>query len=153
MSNDTILVIGYGNELRGDDGIGPRVVEAIGTAKYPGVQTRTVFQLLPELAAELVEVGMVIFVDALDDPRRIVVELVPVEAEGITDWSTHRADPRTLLALAHVIYGRTPEAWSLMVPGQNFDFSEELSPMAQENVRLAIAHIDRLIQTSHSFGE
>ena len=34
-----ILVVGYGNTLRGDDGVGPRVAEAIGKRQLPGVRT------------------------------------------------------------------------------------------------------------------
>jgi hydrogenase maturation protease len=145
-SSETILVIGYGNELRGDDGLGPRVAEAIAAANYPGVRVQTVFQLVPELAAELAEARMVIFVDALVDPSRSAVELAPVGAEEITDWCTHTADPRTLLALTRAVYGRTPEAWVLTVSGQNFAVGEGLSSVAEENARQAIARIKGLIQ-------
>jgi hydrogenase maturation protease len=146
MSNETILVIGYGNELRGDDGLGPRVAEALAGANYPDMRVRTVFQLAPELAVELAYARMVIFVDALANPSRIAVELARVEAEGITDWSTHTADPRTLLALTQAVFGWTPEAWWLMVPGRNFDFGEGLSSVAEANLCQAVARIKRLIQ-------
>jgi hydrogenase maturation protease len=145
-----ILVVGYGNELRGDDGIGPRVVEAIAAANYPGVRARTVFQLVPELAAELVEAGTIVFVDALADPSRIAVEMARLEAEEIADWSTHAADPRSLLALTRAVYGRTPEAWWLMVPGRNFALGEGLSPIAEANARRAVARLKRLIQAKTS---
>ena len=145
-SSEIILVIGYGNELRGDDGIGPRVAEAIAAVNHPDVRVRTVFQLVPELAAELAESRMVLFVDALADPSRIAVELARVEAEEIPDWSTHTADPRMLLALTRAVYGRTPEAWWLTVPGRNFAVGEGLSSIAEENVRQAITRIKRLIQ-------
>ena len=140
-----ILVIGYGNELRGDDALGPRVVEVIAAANFPGVRCGR-SSSLPELAAVLAEAEMVIFVDALANPSRSSVELAPVATEEITDWSTHTADPRTLLALTRAVYGRTPEAWWLMVPGRNFDFGEELSATAEVNMRQAIAGIKRLIQ-------
>ena len=32
-----ILVIGYGNTLRGDDGVGPKVAEAVAALALPGV--------------------------------------------------------------------------------------------------------------------
>lgn len=144
----SILIVGYGNELRGDDGIGPRVAEHIAAANYPGVRVRSVCQLVPELAAELAEARMVLFVDALADPDRTAVELTPVAAEEITDWSTHIADPRTLLALTRAVYRRTPEAWWLKVPGRGFDFGEGLSAVAEEGVRQAVARIKKLIQTT-----
>lgn len=144
---ESILVIGYGNALRGDDGIGPRVAEAIAAGSYSGVQARSVCQLLPELAAELAEAGIVVFVDALADPGRTTVGLTHIAAGKITDWSTHTADPRTLLALTQAVYQRTPEAWWLTVSGQNFDVGEGLSAIAEEGVRQAIVLLNKLLQT------
>jgi hydrogenase maturation protease len=141
-----ILIIGYGNELRSDDGLGLRVAEEIAAADYPGVRVQSACQLMPELAAELAKARMVVFVDALAVPGRVTVELTPVRAEEIADWSTHTADPRTLLALTRAVYGRTPEAWWLMVPGRIFDFGEGLSSAAEEGVLQAVAHLKKLIQ-------
>lgn len=58
------LVIGYGNELRGDDGVGPKVAEAVEAWKLAGVSVLALRQLTPELAADLAVVRRVIFVDA-----------------------------------------------------------------------------------------
>jgi hydrogenase maturation protease len=144
---ESILVIGYGNALRSEDGIGPRVAEAIAAARYPGVQVRSVSQLLPELAAELAEAGIVVFVDALADPSRTTVELTHIAAREITDWSTHSADPGTLLALTRAVYGRTPLAWWLTVPGRNLDIGEGLSAVAEAGMRQAIALLKMFLQT------
>jgi hydrogenase maturation protease len=144
---ESILVIGYGNALRSDDSIGLRVAEAIAAANYPGVQVRSVCQLLPELAAELAEARIVFFVDALEHHGRAAVELTPVAAKETTNWSTHTADPRTLLALTRAVYGRTPRAWWLTVPGRNFDVGEGLSVVAEADMRQAIALLNKLVQT------
>ena len=94
-----ILVIGYGNELRRDDGLGPNVARRIAAANYAHVRVLTCFQLVPELAADLAETPMAIFMDALDAPERSSVELQRITAEEVIDWNTHTSDPRTLLAL------------------------------------------------------
>ena len=52
----TRLVIGIGNPLRGDDGVGPLRAEQAGG--------RSVHQLTPELAAELPELEAVLFIEA-----------------------------------------------------------------------------------------
>jgi hydrogenase maturation protease len=137
-----VLVIGYGNDLRGDDGIGRRVAEAIAEAGLPGVRVRTTHQLTPELAAEIAEASRVIFVDALADSTIESVQVQQLAIEETPDWSTHTADPRVLLALTRALYGATPDAWWVMVPGRDFGFEEGLSPFANENVRRAI---DRVI--------
>lgn len=134
---DTILLIGYGNTLRRDDGIGIQVAESLAATDLPGVRVQTVHQLVPELAAELAEARAVLFVDATLDPGRIAVELTPVAAQEITDGSTHHVDPRTLLALTRAVYGRAPEAWWLTVPGQDFGFGEGLSATARRNAQIA----------------
>ena len=45
-----LLVIGYGNSLRRDDGVGPRVAEAIEELNLPGVRTLVCQLLTPEFA-------------------------------------------------------------------------------------------------------
>ena len=45
-----VLVIGYGNTLRNDDGVGPRVAEALEALQLPGVRTLSCALLAPETA-------------------------------------------------------------------------------------------------------
>jgi hydrogenase maturation protease len=141
-----ILVIGYGNELRGDDGLGPFVANSVAAANIPGVRVLSVRQLLPEFAADLAQARLVVFVDASEAWSKSVVEVRSLAAETVTDWFTHRADPRPLLALTQAIYGQTPEAWWLTASGRNFDFGEGLSGVAEENARQVLACLKRLIQ-------
>lgn len=141
-----ILVIGYGNELRGDDGLGPLVVKAVAAANIPGVRVLTARLLLPEFAADLAQARLVVFVDASEAWSESGVEVRSLAAETATDWCTHRADPRPLLGLTRTIYGQAPEAWWLTASGRNFDFGEGLSGVAEENARQALACLKRLIQ-------
>ena len=60
------LVIGIGNPLRGDDGIGWRL--AAGLAARPGLAVRCQQQLTPELAAELAAVERLLLLDAWLEP-------------------------------------------------------------------------------------
>jgi hydrogenase maturation protease len=143
-----ILIIGYGNELRRDDGLGPHVAKMIATAKYPNVRVVTCFQLVPEMAADLAEPRVAVFVDAHADPDRATVELHQVTAGAMTDWSTHAGDPGALLALTHAVYGRAPEAWWVIVPGQDFTFGEGFSAVGEGNASKAIDAIALLIRKS-----
>lgn len=140
-----ILVIGYGNELRRDDGIGLRVAGSVAAVNYPHVRVLTAFQLLPELAADLSDARLAIFVDALADPRRTNVEIQRITAEASSNWITHTGEPRALLALTRMVYGRTPEAWWVTVPGEDFGFGEGLSSFAEQTVREALDRIARII--------
>src|SRR5512140_3275946 len=94
-----LLLIGYGNTLRSDDGVGPRVIEAVAALKLPNVSTLSCDLLTPELADPISRAEQVVFVDAaLDAPRE--VQLRPLAPAGSSQIMAHAADPRTLLALA-----------------------------------------------------
>ncbi len=57
-------MIGYGNTLRSDDGVGPRVAMAVASWGWPGLKAIAVHQLTPELAEPLAAAELAIFVDA-----------------------------------------------------------------------------------------
>ena len=132
-----LLVIGYGNTLRGDDGVGPRVAETIEELLLPGVQTLVCQQLSPEHADPVSQADRVIFVDAsVEEPRAVQArELTPGKT---TQLMAHAADPSTLLALASEVFGHAPQAWCLTIPAIRMEFSEELSPEAQQGMIEAV---------------
>jgi hydrogenase maturation protease len=138
-----VLVIGYGNELRGDDGIGPRVAEAVAELRLPGVEALAVHQLTPELADRLPGVQMVIFVDAAESGSFEVQPLDPATGFGSID---HTSQPRSILSLAQAIHGASPETWFIRVPGACFDFGTSLSTKAEQGVREAVAVIAQILQ-------
>lgn len=135
-----VLVIGYGNTLRGDDGVGPRVAEAVGRLGLPGVHTLVCALLTPELADPISRAERVIFVDAAVDAPQTVQwrELQPNESSQIM---AHAADPRTMLALARDVFGRAPQAWWLTIPAVDLGFSEEFSPAVQKDFGVAVKKI------------
>jgi hydrogenase maturation protease len=141
-----VLIIGYGNELRGDDGLGPFVARGIAAAGLPGVQVRTMVQLVPELAADLADARLAVFVDASMEPSESGVELRLLTVGDALDWSTHHGAPRQLLALTRAIYGRTPEAWWVTVAGADFTFRQGLSSHAEKGAWLALDRIRALLQ-------
>lgn len=140
-----LLVIGYGNTLRGDDGVGPRVAEAVGALRLPGVSTLTCQQLSPEHAAPISLAETVIFVDAaVDAPTE--VQLRRLEPSDTSQLMAHAADPRTMLALSRDVFGHAPQAWWLTIPAVNLEFGEELTPGAQHGMNDAVKKIQSLIR-------
>ncbi|MGO8675189.1 MAG: hydrogenase maturation protease [Limisphaerales bacterium] len=138
-----LLVIGYGNTLRRDDGVGPGVAEAVAALGLPGVQTLACALLTPELAEPVARAGMVVFVDAaVDAPREVQLRrLEPADSARIL---AHAADPRTLLALARDVFGHAPPAWWLTIPIEDLGIGEELSAMARSGSEVAVREIQRL---------
>jgi hydrogenase maturation protease len=135
-----VLVIGYGNTLRGDDGVGPRVAEAVGRRRLPGVRTLICPLLTPELADQISRAEKVIFVDAAVDAPN-AVQWRRLEANETSQLMAHAADPRTMLALARDVFGRVPEAWWLTIPAVDLGFREALSPEVQRGFAEAVEKI------------
>jgi hydrogenase maturation protease len=134
-----ILVIGYGNTLRRDDGAGPRVAEAIGRLGLPDVQTLILHQLSPEHA------DPVIFVDAaLGGPDTIQIR--PVAPSDTHRLEGHTADPAILLALARDIFGHAPVAWLVTLPIRSMDFGEHLDPVTEARVPKAVTQVLGLLK-------
>jgi len=124
-----LLVIGYGNTLRSDDGVGKVVVERL-EAKRPSadLQFLACHQLLPEHAELLSQADRVIFIDAAAGapPGAIAVrELTAVSEDNPA--LIHDITPQTLLAYAQLLYGRAPEAYLITVNGYSFAYGDSLT--------------------------
>jgi hydrogenase maturation protease len=143
LACERFLVIGYGNTLRSDDGVGPRVAAAVGKLGLPGVDTLACPQLTPELAETVSQADAVVFVDASAD-LETAARLVPVSPGPTTRVLAHAADPATILALARDLYGAAPRAWLLTIPAADLRFGEELSARARVGLGQAVAKISRL---------
>src|SRR5258708_2735673 len=99
-----ILLIGYGNPLCGDDGIGPYAVEQLyaGDPSNANAQYCAVRQLTPELAELISKVEAVVFVDASDSnatgemPGQMTcseIERYPTQSELSSGPFTHHVNP------------------------------------------------------------
>ena len=143
MSN--IVAIGYGNNLRSDDGIGQRVAN---TLQLPNVKSLAVRQLTPELAEILVNADLAIFIDACLTSESSEVQVRSLSPDFSSSISGHIADPRSLLALTQVLYGYCPTAWWVIVPGENFAIGDRLSLTAQKGVAIALEKISQIINLS-----
>lgn len=156
MVSQRLVVIGYGNPLRGDDGLGWRAAEVV-QARLPEAEVLTCHQLTPELAETLSQAARAAFVDVAVDqpPGRLQQTRLRPEA-GARLGLTHQFTPTTLLGLARGLYGRAPDAVLFTVGGQSFDYTDSLSPLVEaalpELVRLISAWAEpSLIPNPHQF--
>ena len=129
-----VLVIGYGNTLRGDDGVGPAIAEQLAET-FCGVGRAvfvTVHQLMPELAEELAGARRAVFVDASVEKAagKVAIRRIRAQDSCFTPASLgHHATPEGLLALSSGLYGRAPVAWSIGVGVCNLEVGDVLSPL------------------------
>ena len=128
---DGVLIVGYGNALRTDDGLGWHAAERL--ADDPRLDGATVLrrqQLTPELALDVSRADLVVLVDAsLDRPAGTFTTERVERADGSgTTWS-HHLDPSSLVALAVELYGRAPDVFLVSVGVDSIDMGDRLSPV------------------------
>jgi hydrogenase maturation protease len=139
-------LIGYGNTLRRDDGVGILAAEITANSAPAGVRSMTRHQLVPELAETISRAHAVVFIDA--DPDARAAELHPVEPATSSEILAHAPNPRTLLALSHQLFGHLPKAWTLGIPVEDLDFGEGLSARAKAGLDAALKLLKSFIRES-----
>ncbi|MDJ0570506.1 MAG: hydrogenase maturation protease [Pleurocapsa sp. MO_192.B19] len=141
------LAIGYGNTLRSDDGAGQIVANKIAQWKLPQVQSLAVHQLIPELAANIAQADVVIFIDAVatdsENPISFKIQQIPAEDDNISFG--HSCNPKSLLSCTKILYGKVVKAYWILIPAVNFDFGEEFSLLTQRGIDIALNQIKQLI--------
>jgi hydrogenase maturation protease len=142
-----ILIIGWGNPLRGDDGLGWRAAERLSELlRGHEAVVRVSHQLMPEFAEEMSRSDLVIFIDAACDNRssgEIGFERVEPRRSPAAAFS-HQMDPPALLGMAETLYGRCPEAFFFTVAGRSFGYGEELSPEVQSALPALLERIQKV---------
>jgi hydrogenase maturation protease len=145
---ESVLVIGYGNPLRGDDGVAWKVLDSLQAAQprpeTPPLRLRRVHQLAPELAEPASRARAVIFVDARADTVPGTVSCESVEPEAGSESLSHSLTPHALLLYAGHLFGHVPRAAVVTVGGAAFDHGDELSPEALQAVPKAVRRIRSL---------
>lgn len=150
------LLLACGNSLRQDDGVGLRIAEAA-ERNIPSARLRVVAaqQFTPEMAADLAETDLVIFVDACiaDEPGAIRIFAVdahtaapPPAPRGSLRLETHRLDPAALLQLAETLFGHRPaRAFALTVGAGSFGYGDELTARLRQAVPRAVRLVTNLV--------
>ena len=141
-----LVVFGWGNDARGDDGLGPLLLERIAHENLPDVTTIEDFQLQIEHALDLEHADMALFLDAgKDTPPPFVFR--EIEASRDASYSTHALSPEAVLDVFARSLGRTPPpSFVLCVRGESFGLGESLSGEARERLEAAWAFVMRLMQ-------
>jgi len=139
---DQILLIGYGNPGRGDDGLGPALAERISALNLPGVRVDTEFQLNVEDAYALLGHSVAVFVDAAVEGAEPFFYR-EIGAGDEASFGSHSVSPAGLLGLAHQLLGAKTRGFVLGIRGYEFDvFGAPISTRAQANLDAAIAFLE-----------
>ena len=138
-----LLVFGWGNPSRGDDALGPMLIEQLGVllgaTPLSGVELLTDFQLQVEHALDLKDRQRVLFVDAslsCGAPFEVTV-LQPARDASFT---THAMSPGAVMQVFRSLHGiEPPPSLLLAIRGERFGLGDPPSAAARSNLGLAVA--------------
>jgi len=133
------LVVGYGNPLRGDDGLGWHAAAALAAdPRLDDTEVLTRHQLTPELAEDIANARLAVLIDASlgEFPGRVsILEVAPAPGPS---WS-HHLRPEDVVALARAVFGAAPQVFLVTVTGADFGFGTQLSPVVRSCVPKVLA--------------
>lgn len=153
-----VLLYGYGNPGRQDDGLGNefinRMQEWVNKEGLEGFKFDSNYQLNIEDALAVSDKDLVIFIDASkEDIQDFCISKV-TESSKIS-FTTHSASPGYVLDLCKKLYDKSPVTLLLHIKGYEWNFKEDLTKKAEENLEKAIDYFkeklknpELLIQTN-----
>lgn len=138
-----LLIFAYGNPSRGDDALGPLLLERLAALNLPHIELLTDFQLQVEHAVDLQGRALVLFIDASVScpPPYAFTRLAAIKD---TSFTSHAMSPAAVLQAYHELYGEPPPAYLLAVRGDNFELGEPLGEAAATNLEAAFGLLLKL---------
>ena len=144
-----VLVFGYGNPGRLDDGLGPALSSAIEAQGLEAVTTDSDYQLNIEDATAFQEHDVVVFADA--DVRQVApFHFTRIKPAFDVEYTSHSVEPEALFGLAVKLFGCREDfpCYVLGIQGYEFnDFGNWMSDGAQENLVAAVDFILNVVKS------
>jgi hydrogenase maturation protease len=151
MTGGLVVLLGYGNPSRGDDGIGPELLTRVerlwGTDRdRPGLTLIQDFQLQVEDALDLQGADLALFLDAsvaVPAPYRFT----RVTAGAAPACASHQLAPAELLQVYRRLrLGPPPASYLLAVRGDRFDLGSGLAASTRANLEAAWELVRKLLR-------
>ncbi|MDJ0992682.1 MAG: hydrogenase maturation protease [Dinoroseobacter sp.] len=129
-----VLLIGYGNPGRGDDGLGPALAQRIEKRSLSDLEVKIAFQLTVEHALDVAKADIVVFADACMASQEPFT-FTEISSTSPGDLDSHNVSPQSVLALAEELFGSSARGFALAISG--CEFGEVKEGMSDP----AIAHL------------
>lgn len=145
----SILIFGYGNPGRQDDGLGAAFIERmeqwVAENEWSNIALDTNYQLNIEDAEQIAAYDLVYFVDATIEPieQFSLTKVEPSDAK--VEFTMHAVSPAFVLDLCRKIFNKTPETWLLHLKGFAWEFEEKLSDAAKANLEAALVYFQHYL--------
>jgi hydrogenase maturation protease len=143
-----ILIYGYGNPGRQDDGLGIALTERlalwVSENQIAGVEFDSNYQLNIEDAVAIAQKDLVIFADASEEDIDDFC-LSRVDASSKVSFTTHAASPGYIVQLCKELFQKEPLVLLLHIKGYEWNFQEGLSERARANLDSALDHMQTML--------
>ena len=140
-----VLVLGYGNPSRGDDAVGPLLIEYLSTLQLPEIELITDFQLQIEHILDMQDRRLVLFIDAAVSHSQ-ALELHALHPEHYQTLSTHALSPQQLLGICQHVTGQLPAlSYLLSIKATQFELGAPLSPDMQQHYQHACQLLTQML--------
>ena len=146
-SRPEVLLIGYGNPGRLDDGLGPALAARIEAAALEGLTVDSDYQLTVEDAFDVSRHDIVIFADAaVKGKEPFFIE--EISSRSPMSLSSHSVSPEAVLYFAETMFQSRAKCFVLGIRGYEFNgFEEGLSEGAKKNLEDAFVFIEDIIKS------
>jgi len=145
-----ILIYGYGNPGRRDDGLGNAFVEKINSwireNSIRNISTDSNYQLNIEDVEEIRHYKEVFFVDASCDETIRDFSIAPLNPHHEEQIFSHSVSPGYILYLCEEMYGYRPSSFLVQIRGYQWEFCEGLSSGAEKNLRQTVFALQELLK-------
>ncbi len=102
------IILGYGNDLRGEDAFGVDVIKLLKEHHLKDTILMDLYQLTPELCLELQDAKEIIFIDAGFSSCDQYSLACNLQGEGETKLS-HHISPKVIISLLNNVYEKYPK--------------------------------------------
>lgn len=114
------IIIGYGNELRGEDAFGIEVIKELQKIELKCTKLISAHQLIPEIVLELLEADEIVFIDTCyDDKNHYALACSLKEQNGLN--FSHHISPKTIIYMLKSLYAKEPEFFLYSMISESFD--------------------------------
>jgi hydrogenase maturation protease len=143
-----VLVYGYGNPGREDDGLGNEMAKMIQNwideHKLGCMTTDSNYQLNIEDAEIMSEWDIVVFVDASKEENLREYNFSEVKpSDAKVEFTMHAVSPSYVRHLCEKLFNKAPETYILAIKGYEWDFKEGISDCATLNLEQAFQFLTR----------
>jgi len=147
------LIVGFGNPLRSDDGLGWHIAQQLARDLSPSnVEVIATQQLTPEISEAVSRAEQVLFVDAANTGEPGTLQCEQLLPSASPSRHSHDLSPALILMMANELYGCCPPAYLLTIAGDSFEAGNTMSPAVIAAIPAMIAEIKGRIDRDGKSG-